>query len=136
MPLPPPSWPAQPLLPVAWGEVFDKLTILEIKHARLTRPEQRANVAEERSAIDTIIGDPRQYPPALAELINELKVLNSELWEIEDGKRACERAQRFDEHFIRLARAVYLKNDRRAAIKREINDLLGSTLKEEKSHSG
>lgn len=129
------SWPAQPLLPVAWGEVFDKLTILQIKHARLHHPEQRANVANEQHAIETVIGERSRFPAELNALVKELHALNSELWEIEDGKRACEKQQRFDEHFIRLARAVYLKNDRRAAVKRGINDLLGSTLKEEKSHS-
>ena len=67
-------------------------------------------------------------------VIDALHELNLALWDIEEGKRACEREQRFDAEFIQLARDVYLKNDQRAVIKRRINDLLGSDIREEKSH--
>jgi hypothetical protein len=129
-----PTWPAIPLLPVAWGEVFDKLTILEIKQAALRDEAQRANVARERAAIEAVIGDRQRFPHGLQALVDALRQINLALWDIEEGKRVCERSQCFDAHFVELARNVYLKNDQRAAIKRQINLLLGSGLVEEKSH--
>ena len=129
-----PTWPAIPLLPVAWGEVFDKLTILEIKQAALRDEAQRANVARERAAIEAVIGERQRFPHGLQALVDALRQINLALWDIEEGKRACERSQCFDAHFVELARNVYLKNDQRAAIKRQINLLLGSGLVEEKSH--
>ncbi len=131
-----PSWPAIPLLPVAWGEVFDKLTILDIKLAALANEAQRANVAREKISIEAVIGDRRRFPVELEALVQALHAINLALWSIEDGKRACEKEGRFDAHFVQLAREVYLKNDRRALIKRQINVLLGSGLIEEKSHAG
>lgn len=131
-----PAWPSIPVLPVAWGEVFDKLTILEIKLAALRSEEQRANVAREKASIEAVIGDRVRFPAELEPLVQALHDINSALWAIEDGKRACEKASRFDGHFVQLARDVYLKNDRRALIKRQINQLLGSGLMEEKSHWG
>jgi len=127
-------WPVTPVLPVAWGEVFDKLTILEIKFAAFSDPVKRANVARERSAIEAVIGERQRFPPGLEPLVQALREINLALWDIEEGKRACERALQFDAHFVELARNVYLKNDQRALIKRQINELLGSKLIEEKSH--
>lgn len=129
-----PTWPATPHLPVAWGEVFDKLTILEIKQLYLTGPQQQESLMRERSAIDVVVGERQRFPRELQALIDALHELNLALWDIEEGKRACEREQRFDAEFIQLARDVYLKNDQRAVIKRRINDLLGSDIREEKSH--
>lgn len=131
-----PSWPSIPLLPVAWGEVFDKLTILDIKLAALANEAQRANVAREKISIEAVIGDRQRFPAELEPLVQALHAINLALWSIEDGKRACEQAGRFDAHFVQLAREVYLKNDRRALVKRQINVLLGSGLIEEKSHAG
>ncbi len=131
-----PSWPSIPVLPVSWGEVFDKLTILEIKLNALAGEAQRANVAREKAAIEAVIGNRQRFPPGLESLVQTLQDINRDLWGIEDGKRACEQAGRFDAHFVQLARDVYLKNDRRAQIKRQINVLLGSGLVEEKSHHG
>lgn len=128
------AWPAMPLLPVAWGEVFDKLTILEIKAERLDDPVKRANVERERAEIARVVGALERFPAGLVELMAQLKAINAELWEVEDGKRDCERRQCFDAAFVALARRVYVGNDQRAAIKRQINELLGSTLVEEKSH--
>lgn len=128
------KWPAMPCVPLAWGEVFDKLTILEIKAQRLAKPTQLANVARERLEIEAVVGDPGRFPVALSGLVSQLKGVNATLWEIEDGKRACERRQSFDAAFVQLARQVYRLNDQRAAIKRQINLVLGSTLLEEKSH--
>lgn len=129
-----PSWPATPLLPVAWGEVFDKLTILDIKLMHLREPAQQQRLRHEQSSIEAAIGDRGRFPPELGALVAQLRALNHQLWNIEEGKRACERAQCFDQDFIQLARDVYLKNDQRAVIKRRINDLLGSGIREEKSH--
>ncbi len=129
-----PTWPFIPMLPVAWGEVFDKLTILDIKLAALPGQEQRVNVSREKASIEAVIGDRGRFPAELEPLVQALREINIALWAIEDGKRACERAGQFDAHFVQLAREVYLKNDQRAKIKRQINGLLGSGLQEEKSH--
>jgi hypothetical protein len=123
------------MLPVAWGEVFDKLTILQIKHERLSDAAKRENVARERDAIAAVVGEMGQYPDGLAALVADLKQTNGELWDIEEGKRDCERRKCFDDSFIALARQVYIGNDKRAAVKRAINELLGSELKEEKSYA-
>jgi hypothetical protein len=130
----PPAWPVMPMLPVSWGEVFDKLTILHIKAEKLTDPAKLANVHKERQEIEKVVGDLSRFPAELPGLIEALKAINAELWDVEDGKRDCERRQRFDEHFIALARKVYIGNDQRAALKRQINELLGSALVEEKSY--
>ena len=124
-----------PSLPVAWGEVFDKLTILQIKAEKLTDPVKRANVDYERAAIEQVVGDLRRFPAALGALIDELRAINVGLWEVEDGKRDCERRQCFDASFVALARRVYFDNDRRAAVKKRINELLGSAIVEEKSYT-
>lgn len=128
------SWSSTPLLPVAWGEVFDKLTILAIKLEKITDVEKRANIAKEFEAIGSVVGDFQQYPEGLEDLYQELKAINLRLWDVEDGKRACERDQNFGPEFVALAREVYFGNDKRAAVKRQINELLGSALVEEKSY--
>lgn len=128
------SWTDIPLLPVAWGEVFDKWTILVIKEARIGDPEKVRNVNRERVEIEKVVGDRSRFPDALAALVDALQDINSQLWDIEDGKRRCERDKTFDEGFIQLARQVYMKNDERARIKKDINLLLGSAIVEEKSY--
>lgn len=133
-PLIPPAWPAMPHLPVAWGEVFDKLTILQIKAEKLQDAAKLANVNKERHQIDQVVGDLTRFPASLPTLVQALKDINTQLWDVEDAKRDCERRQCFDERFVQLARQVYFGNDRRAAIKRQINALLGSALVEEKSY--
>jgi hypothetical protein len=123
-------------VPVSIGEVVDKITILEIKSERLSDPERLSNVREELSQLSAAFET--RFPdtsPELDELIADLKTVNSALWEIEDDIRDCERQRSFDDRFVELARAVYQTNDRRAALKREINVLLGSQLIEEKSYS-
>ena len=128
------NWSQTPMLPVAWGEVFDKLTILRIKASQLSDPAKLANVNRERLAIEAVVGDIEKFPPKLVELIGQLQDINTRLWGIEDGKRECERTQSFGPPFIQLARDVYIWNDRRAAVKREINVLLGSAIIEEKEY--
>jgi len=137
-PPPPPRRPRaaeMPLTPVSWGELIDKITILEIKNERLTDEAKRINVRRELAELETVR---ERYFPAhagLAVLAAELKAINEDLWVIEDDIRNCERAKDFGPRFIELARAVYVTNDRRAMGKRKVNDLLGSALVEEKSYA-
>jgi hypothetical protein len=122
---------AAPLVPVSWGELLDKITILQIKQERLADDAKRANIAVELAALlDVAAGAMARVAAPLA----ELKAINETLWEIEDDIRDKERAGEFDARFIELARAVYVTNDRRAAVKRQINQALGSALVEEKSY--
>ncbi|MDI1326965.1 MAG: DUF6165 family protein [Brevundimonas sp.] len=119
--------------PIAVGELFDKITILRLKAAKLRDPARVANVTKELQALEAMAaGVPAS--PALDSLVGRLHQINAALWEVEDGKRAHEREHRFDADFIQLARRVYLENDLRAAIKREINTVTGSALTEEKSY--
>ena len=134
------SWQTKPLLPVAWGEIFDKFTILQIKADFLQKannPEnlqKLQNVNNEKSLIQQVIGDLQKFPPDLQNLISQLHEINLQLWHIEDSKRNHERQKLFDNDFIELARNVYFKNDKRAKIKKQINLLLGSEIVEEKSY--
>lgn len=128
------NWTDIPQLPVAWGEVFDKWTILVIKEARIGDAEKMRNVQRERIEIEKVIGDRARFPAGLDALVDALQDINSQLWDIEDGKRRCEREKTFGDDFIQLARHVYMKNDERARIKKDINLLLGSAIVEEKSY--
>jgi hypothetical protein len=120
-----------PMIPVSWGELLDKITILQIKQERLADAAKKANVDAELAALL----EPASGAMALvAALMAELKAVNEKLWEIEDRIRDKERDGAFDGEFIALARAVYVTNDRRAAVKRQINLALGSALVEEKSY--
>jgi hypothetical protein len=119
--------------PVSWGELIDKITILQIKSERIEDAGKRRNVETEL----TLLEGRRASAPANAEverLTAELKAVNTELWVIEDDIRDCERAQDFGPRFIELARAVYHTNDKRAALKRALNEALGSAIVEEKSY--
>lgn len=122
------------LVPTAPGELIDKLTILRLKAEKITDPVKRANVRHERSALQATAD---AALPASAELIalwEQLYQINAALWLIEDNIRECESRADFGPDFIRLARAVYVTNDQRAAVKKQINVLLGSALIEEKSY--
>jgi hypothetical protein len=123
-----------PTVQVSWGELIDKMTILEIKEKRLILSEAVANVRRELTAVRMVVQNIQSEQPSLALLANELKAINEELWEIEDNIRTKEAAKSFDQEFIELARSVYRRNDERAAIKREINKLLNSEIVEEKSY--
>jgi 3-methyladenine DNA glycosylase/8-oxoguanine DNA glycosylase len=125
---------ATPQVPVSWGEVIDKMTILEIKSEKLTSAEALANVRTELALLAEVARDPLAQNSRLAELKAQLQTVNQALWDIEDDIREKEARQEFDEGFIALARSVYRQNDDRAAIKRRINDLLGSGIVEEKSY--
>jgi len=122
------------LVPVSFGELLDKIAILQIKSERMKDPEKVANVRKELDALSTTwLGHPAAQQQ-IPELRADLKAVNERLWDIEDDIRACEQRQSFDQEFIRLARAVYFENDERARIKKQINLALGSAYVEEKSY--
>jgi hypothetical protein len=126
------------LIPVSAGELLDKKTILEIKQQRIGDPEKRANVERELQLLATIaqkLSLASEQSAVLAQLESELRAVNSELWDLENKVRACDRSGVFGDDFIASARQIYAGNDRRAAVKRRINLLLGSSIVEEKSHT-
>ena len=121
-------------VPVSYGELIDKITILEIKSVRIVDAAKLANVRTELDALNaTWSADPLSRTDIAAERAKLLAV-NEALWDIEDRIRLKEKAKAFDAEFVELARSVYFRNDERAAIKRAINEKLGSTLVEEKSY--
>jgi len=122
-----------PHAPISWGELLDKITILEIKTERLGGEEARANAAKELELLRKIAG-PAMAGGQAAALVAHLKQLNQALWDIEDRIRDHERAGDFGPGFVELARSVYRRNDERGAVKRQINLALGSALIEEKSY--
>ncbi|HKS89572.1 MAG TPA: DUF6165 family protein [Stellaceae bacterium] len=122
------------LVPISVGELLDKIGILQLKAAAVADPAKRANVLHELALLDVVRQREVGPSPELDALCAALAAVNRELWEIEDDIRACERAGRFDAHFVALARGVYRANDRRAALKRQINELTGSDIVEEKSY--
>ena len=124
-----------PTVEVSWGELIDKITILEIKAQRLTSPVAVANVRNELSALNRAFEQLKPAPATLDALKQELKSINGALWHIENRTRAKEAAKTFDQEFIELTRSVYLNNDKRALIKRRINELLDSGLVEEKQYT-
>jgi hypothetical protein len=132
---PAPPARAMPAIEVSWGELIDKITILEIKEQRLTSPAAVANVRNELAALTRAFAQLDPAPPALGGLKRDLKAINEALWDIENRTRAKEAAKTFDQEFIELTRSVYLNNDKRAGIKRRINELLNSGLIEEKQYT-
>lgn len=121
-------------VPVSPGELLDKITILRIKSKRMHDPAKVQNVRLELAALEATWAASAYATAGVAADIDALMNVNERLWVIEDEIRDKERAKVFDAEFIRLARAVYVENDERAAIKRRINVTLGSTLIEEKSY--
>ena len=122
------------LVPVSFGELLDKISILQIKSERMTDAAKLANVHNELSALEQTW---MAHPAAggnVAQLRAELKAVNKRLWMIEDDIRIKEKSQSFDDDFIQLARSVYFENDVRARIKKDINLALGSAYVEEKSY--
>ena len=120
--------------PVSFGELLDKIAILQIKSERMSDAAKLANVRNELSALETTW---MAHPAAghnIVELRAQLKAVNERLWVIEDDIRIKEKAQEFDAEFIKLARSVYFENDERAKIKKDINLALGSSYVEEKSY--
>tara|TARA_B110000438_G_scaffold184910_1_gene176633 strand:- start:165 stop:563 length:399 start_codon:yes stop_codon:yes gene_type:complete len=120
---------------VAPGELIDKITILEIKLERIREEVKLVNVRIELKALVKARNSSINSDVKLDSLSAELKSVNETLWEIEDNIRDSERKKDFGSKFVELARSVYVSNDKRAILKRQINELLGSSLIEEKSYS-
>jgi hypothetical protein len=122
------------LVPVSFGELLDKIAILQIKSERMSDAAKLANVRNELAALETTWAAHPAAAQDIAGLRADLKAVNERLWVIEDDIRLQEKAQAFDAEFIRLARAVYFENDTRAKVKKDINLALGSAYVEEKSY--
>ena len=121
-------------VPVSVGEVLDKITILQIKLAHISDAAKRVNIQNELDALLPLVAGDAFTTDQMQALMAELKSVNEALWDIEDDIREKEAAKSFDAEFIRLARAVYITNDKRAEIKKQINLATGSALVEEKSY--
>ena len=122
------------LAEISAGELFDKITILEIKKEKISNKEKLIDVEKELISLKDSV---RKFIPNQSNIlkqVNDLKEINLKLWDIEDGKRAAEKEKKFDDKFIELARNVYKLNDERAKIKLAINKALGSNIKEVKSY--
>jgi len=119
--------------PIAFGELVDKISILEIKSDRIADPAKNLNVKRELEVLNRVLAD---FAPmrGFDDLKAELRRINEALWDLEDQVRRCEREKDFGPLFIDAARGIYKTNDRRAAVKRELNELAGSSLLEEKSY--
>ncbi len=124
-----------PSVPVSWGELVDKITILEIKAEQLSSESSRANVRRELERLSAIWTPVAKDHPEIASHKASLKHVNQTMWQIEDDIREKEAEKNFDDAFIALARAIYRTNDERARIKQEINVLLKSEITEEKQYS-
>ena len=120
--------------PVSYGELIDKMTILQIKLQEIKDEAKLANVRNELELLDATWKNDKASETDITDETSRLLAVNQRLWKIEDDIRIKEKAQEFDNAFIQLARSVYFENDERAAVKREINLKLGSTLVEEKSY--
>ena len=121
-------------IPLSVGEIMDKITILEIKAERIVDAGKVANVTAELDTLRPLVTHDALNTASIKALVAELKDINEALWDIEDDIREKENAKDFGEAFITLARAVYVTNDKRADVKKQINLATGSTLIEEKSY--
>ena len=116
------------------GELLDKITILEIKKEKIKDSQKLKDIDKELSSLLKTSEEKIPDKNEISDLIKKLKQINLKLWDIEENKRMAEKNQKFDEKFIRLSRDVYKTNDERAKIKLKINEMLGSNIKEVKSH--
>jgi hypothetical protein len=124
----------QILAEISAGELLDKITILQIKKEKIKDKEKLENVDKELSSLINTSNKKIPDKSKVMDLIESLKKINLKLWDIEEGKRQAEKNKKFDEEFISLSRSVYKTNDERAKIKLKINEVLGSNIKEVKSH--
>ena len=124
----------QILAEISAGELLDKITILEIKKEKINNKEKLEEINKELSSLTKTSNEKIPDKSKVKDLIINLKNINLKLWDIEEGKRQAEKNKKFDEDFIKLSRNVYKTNDERAKIKLKINDILGSNIKEVKSH--
>ena len=121
-------------VPIAPGELIDKITILEIKSDRISDAEKLTNVRRELGLLVSVRDAHIAASPEIEELSRSLKSVNERIWDIEDRIRDLERDKDFGDDFVQVARSVYMTNDERAALKKQINIQLGSGLIEEKSY--
>lgn len=119
--------------PCSVGEVYDKITILEIKQRKISEITKLDNINKEHGLLCELVKDINRTD-AMTSCIEELANINEELWDIEDEIRELEKKSDFNDRFIELARNVYLTNDRRSAVKKKINIMTGSAVIEEKSY--
>ncbi len=122
------------LAEISAGELIDKITILEIKREKISDQMKLIEINKELNSLKNTFEKEISDKSKIENLIEELKKINLELWDIEEGKRKAEKNNNFDENFIQLSRNVYKGNDKRAKIKLKINEILGSNIKEVKSH--
>jgi hypothetical protein len=122
-------------VPISPGELIDKITILEIKAANISDATKLANVKVELQLLQETWNASAHAATDIAAEWKQLRDVNKQLWDIEDDIRDKERQRQFDQAFIELARAVYIRNDERAAVKKTINTKLGSKIVEEKSYA-
>lgn len=120
---------------VSIGEFLDKLTILQIKSERIEDPAKLKNISRELKILEHAWTSSPFFDTDISPILSRLKTINEALWDIEDRIRVKESQQEFDQEFVKLARSVYLNNDERADLKRELNVMLGSELLEEKSYA-
>ena len=123
-----------PLTPISWGELIDKITILEIKQINITSATALGNVNKELDYLNDILNNNSEIIERISNLKEQLLVINKSLWQVEDDIREKDLKQEFDNTFIELARKVYRLNDQRANLKKSINQVLNSELLEEKSY--
>ena len=125
---------ATPLIPVSWGELIDKITILEIKQAHIKSPTALTNINKELDYLNDFLENNKGVAELIKVSNQQLLDVNKRLWQVEDDIRDKELKQEFDSGFIELARRVYVLNDERAKLKKTINQALDSELVEEKSY--
>ena len=123
------------IVEVSIGELFDKISILEIKQEKIKDPEKLKYISDEHSILKNQLAKNIKNDEKLDKLFQSLKEINSKLWVIEDDKRECEKNKDFAEKFIKLSRDVHFLNDDRAKIKLEINNYTGSVIKEIKEYT-
>ena len=122
------------IIEISAGELIDKITILEIKKEKIDNKKKLENINKELTSLTKTFNERIPDKSKVKDLIMNLKNVNLKLWDIEEGKRQAEKNKKFDEDFIKLSRNVYKTNDERAKIKLKINEILGSDIKEVKSH--
>ena len=123
------------LVEISPGELLDKISILELKMLKIEDKDKLSNIEKEFHTLNPLcVKLFEEYGAKMQNLYLELAKYNGQLWDIEDWIRDCEREKRFDDEFIQLARSVYVTNDRRSKVKKEINILTNSELVEEKSY--
>ena len=122
------------LAEISAGELFDKITILEIKKEKISNKEKLIDIEKELNSLKNTVEKFIPNQSNISKHFSDLKEINLKLWDIEDGKRAAEKKKKFDDKFIELARNVYKLNDERAKIKLAINTALGSNIREVKSY--